>query len=578
MPTIGRSRRVITLLLRLFIALALLLAVALAILAWWVPRHGEAWLDRTLRARITRIVDDASVEGYHFSMEKLETDLQTQSLVISGVELDFPPALMDSLRSGAVQYLFAASAERIELRGLSFWRLLLKSEFKVQAFELRGPRINYLLGRGKVDLADPFARIGGRGATSIDLLGADTLVVRRAMATVQDLGERLPQLQLVGLDLESRDVRVSTGQRHSGVHVNVGTAELRFESASGQLADGDAIRVDRVQLSLSKRSGRVFNFQHLPQTVSTDTVRRTVLDLRMDSLVLSNLDVDLLISRQVLHLGHATVHGLRVEASLDKTLAPEPPQVKLLPPAALLGIGFPISVDTLSIQKAHATYRERDGETGQWGRAPFSELQGAFLHITNEPEVILEHPRITGHATGLLFEVAPVTLNYSAELDGSQDFKIVADVSDLKLVAINPISRSLLRIQVNGGRLDSMHLTMEGNERKAKGLMKIRYTDLLVRVEPGTPRAVHNSMFGNVIETMLKEAYGGGLTADRERKYSIDRDPDRAITTYLWHAIREGLARNLAPEAWDRMRLMLRVDAKERREQRARRKAQKEAR
>lgn len=574
----GPSRRITTLLLRLFIALALLLVVVFAVAAWWVPRYGEAWLDRTLRTRITRIVDNASVEGYHFHMERLETDLHTQSLIISGVELDFPPSLMDSLRSGAVQYLFAASADRIELRGLSFWRLLLKNEFKVQAFELRGPRINYLLGGKNVDLTDPFARIGGRGAASIALLGADTLVVRGAMATVQDLGERLPQLQLVGLDLESWDVHVFMGERHSGVRVNVGKAELQFDSARAQLADGDRVRMGAVQLSLSNRSGRMFNFQHIPQIGTTDTIRRTVLDLRMDSLILSDLDVDLLISRQVLHLGRATAHGLKVVASLDKTLEPEPPQEKLLPPAALLGIGFPIHVDTLTILEAHATYRERDGETERWGAASFSDLQGEFLHVTNEPKAIQEHPRITGHATGLLFEIAPVTLNYTAELDGSQDFKIVADVSDLQLVAINPISRPLLRVQAYGGLLDSMHLTMEGNERRAKGLMKIRYTDLLVRVEPGTPRAVHNSMLGNVIGTMLKEAYGGGLTADRERKYSIDRDPDRAITTYLWHAIREGLARNLAPEAWDRMRLMLRVDAKERRAQRARRRALKEER
>lgn len=576
MPNNGRRRKIITLLLRSVLALALLLVVVAAVAAWWIPRYGEAWLDRNLRARITHIVDNASVEGYHFHMEKLETDLETQSLVISGVELDFAPALMDSLRKGAVQYLFAASADRIELRGLSFWRLLLKNEFKVQAFELKGPRINYLLGGASVDFADPFTRIGARGTASIALLGADTLVVHDATATVQDLGDRLPQLQLVGLDLESRDVHVFAGVRHSGVRVNVGAADLQFDNAHAQLADGDLIRMGAVQLSLSTRSGKMFDFQHLPQVVPTDTVRRTVLDLRLDSLVLSDLDVDLLISRQVLHLGRATVFGLKVEASLDKTLVPGVPQVKLLPPAALLGIGFPIRVDTLSIQHAIATYRERDGETGRWGVAPFSELQGEFLHIANEPKAIEEHPSITGHATGLLFNKAPITLDYTAELDGSQDFTITAAVTDLPLVAINPASRPLLRVQAEGGRMDSMHFSMEGNERKAKGRMKIRYTDLLVRVEPGTPGEVRNSMFGNVIETMLKEAYGGGLTADRERRFSIDRDPDRAITTYLWHAIREGLARNLAPEAWDRMRLMLRVDAKERRAQRARRRALKE--
>jgi hypothetical protein len=71
-----------------------------------------------------------------------------------------------------------------------------------------------------------------------------------------------------------------------------------------------------------------------------------------------------------------------------------------------------------------------------------------------------------------------------------------------------------------------------------------------------------------VIETMLKEAYGGGLSADRSRSWSIDRDQHRSLITYLWHGMREGLARNMAPEAWERMRSMLRTDAEQRREQR----------
>jgi len=92
-------------------------------------------------------------------------------------------------------------------------------------------------------------------------------------------------------------------------------------------------------------------------------------------------------------------------------------------------------------------------------------------------------------------------------------------------------------------------------------------------VEPGTSRKLFTSMFGNVLETMLKETYGGGLSADRQRKFNIARDPEKAFTGYLWHATREGLARNLVPEAWGRVRDMLRSDADERRELRARRRA-----
>ncbi len=572
------GRKIINLLWWFFGVLVSFLLLLGAALVWWVPRHGEAWLDHTLRARIFGIIDRASVEGYDFRMEGLETDVRTGSLVITGVQLDYAPGLIDSLRNGSIQYLFAARADRIELRGLSFWRLLWANEFRVTAFELKSPTFKYVLSGAAMDLADPFARMDKGGGFSIALLSADTVLVGKATATVEDLGERLPVLQLSGLELQSHGINVFMGERHSGVRVDVGGADLQLDSLRTQLADGAQLMVGRIELSLSERSGRIIRIRHMAKrsdVPKADTLRRPLLDVEVDSLLMTDLDVDELISRQVLHLGHLAVGGLHVYATLDKTLSAGPSSPRALPPAALLEVGFPIRIDTLTVGKADVVYRERDGESGRWGTASFGQLKGRFLHIANEPDAIAAHPRITGEATGLLFDTASISVTYRAELDGSQDFEITATVMDLPLERLNVVTRPLLRLQVEGGRLERIHMTMEGNERKARGRMEVRYTDLLVRVEPGTPRAVHNSMFGNVLGTMLKETYGGGLTADRERKYSVDRDPDRALTTYLWHAVREGVARNLAPEAWDRMRSMLRTDVEQRKEQRAARRAKK---
>jgi hypothetical protein len=173
---------------------------------------------------------------------------------------------------------------------------------------------------------------------------------------------------------------------------------------------------------------------------------------------------------------------------------------------------------------------------------------------------------------GTLFDSAHVAGSYRAELDGSDRFTVMATVTDLPLKSLDRTTRPLLRIQVNGGTLHRLELFMEGDDRKAKGELALHYSDLLVRVEPGTPRELRHSMFGSVVETMLKQAYGGGLSADRSRSWSIDRDPHRSMITYLWHGAREGLVRNLAPEAMERMRTMLRTDAELRREQRALRK------
>ena len=106
--------------------------------------------------------------------------------------------------------------------------------------------------------------------------------------------------------------------------------------------------------------------------------------------------------------------------------------------------------------------------------------------------------------------------------------------------------------------------------------MAVDYADVLVQVEPGTPRELRHSMLGSVMDIMLLQEYGGGMSADRERNYTVERDPDRSVFNFVWHATREGLVRNLMPEAKERMRTVLRTDAEKRREDRAARKEKKE--
>ena len=564
----GRTRR---LLLRTLLVLGIGVLLGAAAAGWWAWHHGEEWLERKVRERIAELIDQASVPGYTFTMDELLVDTRTGHLSVTDAELDFEPYLLDSLRTGQFNYLFAARAGRIELRGLSFWRLVVKGEFRVQAFELLHPEIRYLIGGGRVDLADPFTRLDMQGGTSISLVQADTFAVRGAYARVEDLGGELPMLGLEGLHAEGRDVHITMGALRSGVRLQLGDADLAFNSLMAQLPDGDLLTIGRTTLSRTTRKGLVEGLRLTPmQEDTTDAARprRPVIDLAIDSIRLSGFDVDHLIAYQSLRIGHLELLDARINVVLDKTLPKGEPVLRPLPTTALRAWKFLVQVDTLSVRRAAVLYRERDPDTRRWGIVPFDALEGQFTHISNFGPAILEHPRIEGGFSGQLFNGARLSGRYTAELDGSDRFTVMATVLDLPLVNLNAATRPLLRMQVNGGRLHRLDLRMEGDDRRARGELALHYTDLLVRVEPGTPRELRHSMFGTVLETMLKEAYGGGLSADRSRNWSIERDPNRSLITYIWHGTREGLARNLAPEAWDRMRNMLRTDAEQRREQR----------
>ncbi|MBK9421890.1 MAG: hypothetical protein IPN44_12690 [Flavobacteriales bacterium] len=574
---VPRARKPI---LRILGAVGIALVVGIGWFCWWASRHGEDWLDRTAEERIHAAIAEASVPGYRFTLASLKSDARHGRLLVTGAELKFEPQLLDSLRSGAYQYLFAAKVDTVELRGVSFWGLLLRGDINVEAIVLAGPEFHYFTGPKRVALADPFKRLGHGGKSAVSVLTADTLRVRHAGATVQDLGENLPELDVNGLALDVSALRISALGQHAGVHLVVAGADLHVDSISTQLPDGSRLRIGAIALSREQRKGLITRLSivpPLPDSMDTSRMRKSVLTLTVDSITLSGLDLDRSLTDEALRITHMGIHGANVAVELDKTLPEPAPTPVQLPPAALASMPFSIRLDTLELNDATVIYRERDPRTKRWGVIPFDHLRGIFTNVTNDAEAIAGGERIQGEFACTFFDSAQVSGHYDASLDGSERFTISTNLSGLSLPEVNSATGPLLRMQVESGELHNMEMRIEGNAKRAKGKMTMDYSGLLVRVEPGTPKELRHSMFGNVMDAMLSQAYGGALSANREQTFSIDRDPDRSMLTYLWHATREGLARNLVPEAKERMRTMLKTDAEKWRSERAERKAKRGA-
>lgn len=579
-PSPERPRSRWRLLRRVLFGVLVLVVLALIALSIWYRSHGQQWLDRTVRERIDEVVHRASVEGYTFTLGDLETDARNGDLVVTGARLSFDSTLMDSLKLGRLDYLFAAQADRIALRGLSFWRLLLYREFKAEAIELVAPDLRYIMGGARLNMAAPFQRIDGGGGVRIGLLEVDTVLIRRAACAVEDLGDRLPRLDIAGLEVAATQLRLAVGKHQQHVWVSTEEATFNLDSLGTTLPDGAHLHCGRITLDRRSRTGNIRDLRldpsaHDLDSNATDRVQRTVLALHVNNIAFNGMDVDRLITHQVLSMRKLLVDGAQLDASLDKTLPDTPPQARALPPAALLALRFAVEVDTLAIREANVRYRERDATTGRWGQLPFTHMHARFAHVSNTVDTRAAPVPLTGTFSGMLFDSAAFSGTYDAELGGSQGFTFTAQVRELPCLQLDQATRPLLRMVVEDGQLHQLDLRIVGDERRAKGTVAMRMSDLRVRVEPGTPAEERHSMFGALLETMLAEEYGGGLDMDRRKSYQVERNTERGVFTYIWHVLREGIARNLLPEAMGRVKGMIRMDKAKLRAARTERRARK---
>lgn len=548
----------------LLLALFALIVVVAGVIAGWAWFYGRAWLDHTIRERIESTVRRATVEGYHFELDSLSAEFLSGDVRVIGIRLTYDSTLNDSLRHGVYDYLFSAHASNITLRGLSIWRAILKREVLLNVIEVDTPAFHYTIGDRRVALNDPFKRLSG-DARPLPLLAVASIVVRGARARMNDLSGHLPVLRTSGLDIAANDLRVIRVGDRQRSYLSVGDVDIRMDSLSTDLPGGYRLRFGSTHLS--DRTGRG-SVQHIVLDQAAEhisefsTARLTV---SVDSLVFLRPDVSGLLGERALTMRSIHVHGMQLAAELDKALPDPPARPVLLPPAALLSLPYPIRIDSLRVIDSAVRYRERSDATGLWGMLTWDQLNATITGILNVPTARTEPSLIIADIACAFMDTAHLQAHYEARLDGSEEFTFTASLHDLPLTSLDSLTSNLLRLSLRSGSVEHMQLVMKGDADNARGSMQLDYADLVTTVAPTATIAQRRSMLGSVMDYVLTEERGGGLSDSQRRNVSIDRNKDRSLFTYIWHFTRAGLKRGLRPGVKDRVRTLLRKDRSERR-------------
>lgn len=557
---------------RILLGALFLVTAGIGAFCWWFARDGEEWLRAKARERLNEVVWKASVPGYHFSVDSVLTDPWNGDLRLIGLHLDHDSALTDSLRNGAYRYLFAADADLIHLHGLSYWRLVLLREFHARSITLHGPRLRYTFGEERVGLRAPFERLRAPGRAPLAIVSIDSLRVSGAQTTVHDLGGRLPVLRIAGLGVEAADVRIVRGDNDDRADLRTGVVELSLDSLNAEVAGTYRLHIGPVHLSGLAHAGAISDLSLHPLDSAVVRDRRSTMDIRIAALSLHGLDIGQLIADQALELSSLTLTKPWFSDRLDKRIpvAAEPPIA--LPPAALRDLGFLMRIDTVHIVDGTILHAENAPRTDAWARLSFTGMQATIIGIDNTPRQGPPRPGIDATIACTFLDSADLRATYHAAPDISEAFSFEATVLGLPMQQLDPVTRPLVRLAVNGGDLDRMHLLMKGNDDRARATMELSYTGLHASVVRDATEEERHSLFGDLLDHVLDADNGGGLSDAQRRSYAVERDKQRSLLTYIWHVTRTGLKRDLVPGVKERVGLLLKKDREERRQRRDRRK------
>ena len=523
---------------------------------WWIVPAAlllvigaDRLVDALLHWQLEKVATAAAGPGASVELGRVRADLFSGTLEVHGLVLGYDSMAVDSLLSGMRRSLVAVDTDRLLLSGLSYLELFRHGAVRLDRIEVDGASIHhYFTPKGEEDTTTASSE-NAPGMPA--LITVDTLIVREAHGSSQDITGKRPSAALANLHIRAGGIRV--------IHDPNGSIRFMLRSARIEAMDVHAALPPLYDLHIAtltlnhpaghaELTGLRFQPRHNEQQYHSVLPYETDLfQAAVDTLGMKGIDVARFLSDNALHVDHLTMNGVVFNIYRDKTMRNGPWRHKPLPTRALRELDWSLKVDTLHLQRGLITYHERDTLSPDYGSLAFTDVEATILGINNTPRYLSEGGELLVSATAGLEDRSTVNLELSSVIAAENDaFTIRARVGSLPFTVFNRMTDSLLQVEATGGRIHSLELWMEGNDRSAEGTLDLVYEDLKINfTRPGKDR--RNELVGFVANTLVRTNNLKDKGRYRQAFFKIDRRRDRSIFNFLWNAVKAGAMDTVVP-------------------------------
>ncbi|MFS4446474.1 DUF748 domain-containing protein [Maribacter sp. 2307UL18-2] len=218
----------------------------------------------------------------------------------------------------------------------------------------------------------------------------------------------------------------------------------------------------------------------------------------------------------------------------DKTLADDT-STKRMYGGLLRKLPIRLNVDSVLIENGRVSYAEKVGHTIKPSSILFDKLNASILNLSN---INLGTTKLK--ATANLMGVAPIELKSSFQSrNAGTVFQASVVLKDLETTAINPFMESNANVRVDG-HVNELYLTVNGNEMKSSGDMKMKYENFKFSVLDKDRLGINKTLTA-IVNIFTNDGSKTDEKGYRYGKIEVERDHTKSFFNYLWLNAKDGL-------------------------------------
>ncbi len=538
----------------------ILIRILLSLIALYfvIDIFGGYALESIVKKRLNSYVNNEPDRLYDITYRTINISIADRAVRLGKIRVAPRQNAIDSIKSNKISMLTYIEADTFYFDGLSFVKLILFNELKLNNIVSNNPIVKIYF--------NPKAKIPPK----------------KSGVTVNIISERLHHGYINHFKINNGNFYVYKVPSKDSLYFKLNSSTLTIEQidispeaneqidkvkfktfhfSSGHLYGGFVdrylIRADSIILDRDTRTLSIDDFSFKPRNfVMTNKKVQFAHDV-------SSIEIGDILVKGISFKGNGKFYGYYASAidinKLDFSLSTDKRLPKNMNRKPLIGelikkVSIPFAVDSVNISKSRIFYNEIVSADKEPLKVLFTDVDLDIINVSNSPEMIKLNPDLKISGSTKFLDAGKLDLSVKVPLAEKEDKMIVS--GHLAPMPIEPINRMLegpLSVRFVTGKINSIDMDFIADTAHSKGKILFDYNDLVIQIFKDKETAnkgvkeKHKWFINAIANGIIKTNNNKNSDKFVTGIIDYDRPKDIAIPGYLFRSIKSGLISTFKP-------------------------------
>jgi hypothetical protein len=541
---------------RILIIIAIILFVA-GIITYY---SYETWLENRIKYQFSEIINKDPSSLYRYTFTDLDINVVSGSVDVRGVSARPTELAYERLndRKDKLRFLIYFTLDEIKLEGLDIQLFLTTGKISIKSLNIENPGFEYYFNTGKKVKQEnmPLQEIFNKNFQEA-VIGS--LLIRNGEITIDNHDNHEDAIRVHNFNMKLENARMDsitltqfTPFEYEDIKIFAGgfkvDASEDFELNSGELT----FKVGRQSLEIRDFQ---LNPKYNKESFSAKyDYQKQWMAIKLERLELENIDTERFVNTGFLDISKIILRNPALSLYKNKTKEEGDFEKKHLPASMLHQVNWSVKADTVIIDNGFVSFDMTSNITRENSRMIFTEIHGSVVNLTNDTASLIEHPTMTIHGNGKVFNKIQSELIMDFDLMNPEDqYHVHGEVGTFEAMELTPVLEPLAGIRLDAGTFDKIDFDFYANDHQSSGHLNAMYSNLnVILLKEDTAGKKKRGFISAVANTFMNTNNDPTKGSFRPGIIQAERDQNKGIFNQIWLSVQSGLVSTIAPVTIDK--------------------------